>query len=35
MGQIPVLIYSRQDMDFTPAVVQALNKNAPRTTPAN
>jgi len=35
MGQIPVLIYSRADMDFTPAVVAALNKNAPKTTPAN
>jgi outer membrane protein len=35
MGQIPVMLYSRQDMDFTPAVVNALNKNAPRTAPAN
>ena len=35
MGQIPVLLYSRADMDFTPAVVADLNKNAPQTTPAN
>jgi Skp family chaperone for outer membrane proteins len=37
MGQIPVLIHSRTDMDFTPAVIAALNKNAPKTqaTPAN
>lgn len=36
MGQIPVLLHSRADMDFTPAVVAALNKNAPKTTaPAN
>lgn len=30
MGQIPVLLYSRNDMDFTPAVIAALNKNAPK-----
>jgi Skp family chaperone for outer membrane proteins len=35
MGQIPVLLYSRSDMDFTPAVITALNKNAPKTAPAN
>lgn len=35
MGQIPVLLYSRADMDFTPAVVTALNKNAPKAAPAN
>lgn len=35
MGQIPVMIYSRADMDFTPAVIAELNKNAPKTTPAN
>jgi len=35
MGQIPVLIYSRADMDFTPAVIAALNKSAPTTTPAD
>lgn len=36
MGQIPVLLYSRSDMDFTPAVIEELNKNAPRAgTPAN
>jgi Skp family chaperone for outer membrane proteins len=35
MGQIPVLLYSRNDMDFTPAVIAALNKSAPKTAPAN
>lgn len=35
MGQIPVVLYSRADMDFTPAVITELNKNAPKTTPAN
>ncbi len=33
MGQIPVLLYARSDMDFTPAVVTALNKTAPKTAP--
>jgi outer membrane protein len=30
MGQIPVLIYSRGDMDFTRDVITELNKNAPK-----
>lgn len=25
MGQIPVLLYARKDMDFTPAIIDALN----------
>ncbi len=25
MGQIPVLLYARKDMDFTPAIIEALN----------
>lgn len=34
MGQIPVVLYSKKEADFTPAVVAALNKNAPKSTPA-
>jgi len=34
MGQIPVLLFARSDMDFTPAVIAALNKNAPKTAPS-
>ncbi|MCX7713449.1 MAG: OmpH family outer membrane protein [Chthoniobacterales bacterium] len=30
MGQIPLILYSRKDMDFTPAVIAELNKNAPK-----
>jgi len=31
MGQIPVLIYSRADLDFSKEIVDTLNKNAPKT----
>ncbi|MFZ4773790.1 MAG: OmpH family outer membrane protein [Terrimicrobiaceae bacterium] len=34
MGQIPVLIYSRTDLDFSKEIVDTLNKNAPKATPA-
>lgn len=34
MGQIPVLIYSRNDLDFSKEIVDALNKNAPKTSAA-
>lgn len=34
MGQIPVVIYSRADMEFTPDIIAALNKDAPKTKPA-
>ena len=34
MGQIPVLIYSRNDLDFSKEIVDTLNKNAPKTAPA-
>jgi len=35
MGQIPVLVYSRGDLDFSKEIVDTLNKNAPKsTTPA-
>lgn len=34
MGQIPVVIYSRADMDFTADIIAALNKDAPKTKPA-
>lgn len=34
MGQIPVLIYSRSDLDFSKEIVETLNKNAPKTSPA-
>ena len=30
MGQIPVLLYSRNDLDFSKEIVDALNKNAPK-----
>jgi outer membrane protein len=35
MGQIPVLVYSRSDLDFSAAIVTALNKNAPKSSAAN
>ncbi len=35
MGQIPVLVYSRGDLDFSAAIVTALNKNAPKSSAAN
>lgn len=31
MGQIPVVIYSRNDLDFSKEIVEVLNKNAPKT----
>jgi outer membrane protein len=35
MGQIPVLIYSRGDLDFSKEIIDTLNQNAPKsTTPA-
>jgi len=33
MGQIPVVIYSRNDLDFSKEIVDALNKSAPKATP--
>jgi len=35
MGQIPVVIYSRTDMDFTADIIAQLNKDAPKTKPVN
>jgi outer membrane protein len=35
MGQIPVLLYSRADMDFTKEIIATLNKDAPRGAAAN
>lgn len=35
MGQIPVLIYSRGDLDFSKEIVDSLNKNAPKTSASN
>jgi outer membrane protein len=32
LGQIPVILYSREDMDFSNDVIGTLNKNAPKTT---
>ncbi len=34
MGQIPVLVYSRNDLDFSKEIVDTLNKNAPKNKPA-
>lgn len=30
MGQVPVVVHAREDMDFTKAVIAELNKNAPK-----
>lgn len=35
MGQIPVVLYSRPDMDFSNEIISALNKAAPAAKPAN
>jgi len=35
MGQIPVLVYSRDDLDFSKDIVASLNKNAPKTPASN
>ena len=32
MGQIPVILYSRNDLDFSKEIVDVLNKNAPKST---
>lgn len=32
IGQIPVLLYSRSDMDFSKDIIDTLNKNAPKST---
>jgi len=31
MGQIPVLLYARPDLDFSKEIIETLNKNAPKT----
>jgi Skp family chaperone for outer membrane proteins len=33
MGQIPVVIYSRDDMDFSKDIIAKLNANAPKVKP--
>ena len=30
MGQIPVVLYARGDMDFSSEIIAALNKDAPK-----
>lgn len=35
MGQIPVVVYSAESMDFSQSVVKALNAEAPKTKPTN
>ena len=35
MGQIPVLVYSRADLDFSKEIIETLNKNTPKTTAAH
>ncbi len=35
MGQIPVVLYSRSDLDFSNEIISALNKAAPAAKPAN
>lgn len=34
LGQVPVVLYSRADLDFTPEITTALNKNAPKAAPS-
>ena len=34
MGQIPVVVYSRDDMDFSKDIIDKLNANAPKVKPA-
>jgi Skp family chaperone for outer membrane proteins len=34
MGQIPVVLYSRKDLDFSNDLISALNASAPKTTPS-
>jgi outer membrane protein len=34
MGQIPVVIYSRDDMDFSKDIISKLNANAPKVKPS-
>ncbi|GAB4175539.1 MAG: hypothetical protein Fur0032_15360 [Terrimicrobiaceae bacterium] len=35
MGQIPIVLYSRTDLDFSNEIISILNKNAPAATKAN
>jgi Skp family chaperone for outer membrane proteins len=35
MGQIPVVVYSAQSMDFSASVIKALNADAPKAKPTN
>jgi len=35
MGQIPVVLFSRSDLDFSNEIISALNKAAPAAKPAN
>jgi len=35
MGQIPVIIFSRPEFDFSKEIVETLNKNAPKTPAGN
>ena len=30
IGQIPVVVYSRSDLDFSKEIINELNKNAPK-----
>jgi hypothetical protein len=30
MGQVPVVLYSRADLDFSNEIISILNKNAPK-----
>jgi len=32
-GQIPVVVYSREDLDFSKSIIEALNASAPKVTP--
>ena len=32
-GQIPVVVYSREDLDFSKSIIETLNASAPKVTP--
>lgn len=33
LGQVPVVLYARNDLDFSPELITALNKTAPKAAP--
>jgi len=35
IGQVPVVVYSREDMDFSSKIIEILNKEAPKVKPTS